>query len=235
VLITPAGGVVALTLNGLTTEADFPPGAVTKNVWVGIQIPQSYSNSGILDAAKSTNIVREFGITPPGTQFLKPVVIKIPYTSADVANISAQNLRIYWWDAANNTWQIVNTSDPNSENGRVWASVNYFETTYRIMGYTPGHEPLLSANKVYAYPNPAKGSNILFKYYLGDKADVTIDVYNVAGEIIAHLKKADNPAGIVSEIEWDISKKASGVYIFRVEAKTISETKSVTKKLAIIH
>jgi hypothetical protein len=49
------------------------------------------------------------------------------------------------------------------------------------------------------------------------------------------MKQDDNPAGIVSDIEWDISKKASGVYILRVEARAGSEVKSVTKKLAIIH
>ena len=232
--ITPNGGAITLVANGLTTEVDFAPGAVANSVWVGITIPTNYSNSGILDSARSTNIVREFVVNPPGTQFLKPVIVKIPYTSGDVANIGKENLRIYWWDTGKNEWRIVNTSDPNSEDGRVWASLNHF-STYRIMGYSPGHEPLLSADKVYAYPNPAKGQSLFFKYYLGDKADVFVDVYNVAGGLVAHLEKQANPAGIVSELEWDISKKASGIYIFRLEARTGSENKAIKKKLAIVH
>ncbi len=80
VLITPAnGGVVTITVNGLTTEADFPPGAVASNVWAGILIPASYSNTGVPASAKSTSQVRIFGVNPSTTKFLKPVIIKMPY------------------------------------------------------------------------------------------------------------------------------------------------------------
>ncbi len=103
------------------------------------------------------------------------------------------------------------------------------------MQYVPGHEPLILGDRVYTYPNPALGSTLTFKYYLGDIADVYIDVYSVSGQLIAHLEKPNNPAGIVSELPWDISKKASGVYIFRIEARTSSETRSLKKKLAIVH
>lgn len=234
--ITPeAGGTVTITdSNGLVTEAVFEPGTVSEKVWVGILTPSDYSNTGVPDSARGTTIVREFGITPAGTVFLKPVTIKIPYRAQDIINMKKSFLRIYWWDTSKSKWRIVNTSDPDSEDGRVWARLPHF-SIYRIMEYWPGREPLLTAESVYSYPNPAKGSKLYFKYYLGDKADVTIDVYNVAAELIAHIDKPNNPAGIASEAEWDISNIASGVYIYRIEAKAASGTKSLKKKLAIIH
>ena len=234
--ITPElGGTVRLEVDGLITEVVVEPGSVDSKVWIGIRIPETYENTGIAKSANATKIVREFGVTPEGTVFLKPVTIKIPYRESDIADIKRDNLRIYWWDTGKLEWRVVNTSDALAEKGRVWARIPHF-SLYRIMEYLPGREELLVNDKVYTYPNPAKGSKVAFKYYLGDKADVFIDVYNVAGERIAHLQKEDNPAGLVSEIEWDISQIASGVYVYRVEAKSVGGANvAIKKKLAVIH
>ncbi|TPW16753.1 MAG: hypothetical protein FD126_3808 [Elusimicrobia bacterium] len=95
---------------------------------------------------------------------------------------------------------------------------------------------ILSEAEVYSYPNPARGNLVTFKFLVGNDADVTIRVYDVAGELVAELSKAGNPAGIASTLDWDISGKASGVYIYRLEARAAAGQKAdVTKKLAIIH
>jgi hypothetical protein len=165
--------------------------------------------------------------------------LKIPYAPSDVAGIAPENLRIYWLDTTKNEWRVINTSDPSSEAGRVWAVLPNLMSgshlTCRIMGYVPGSEELLSENKVYTYPNPAKGDKLSFKYYLGSKADVKVDVYNVAGQLIAHFEKDNNPAGLASEFEWNMQNIASGVYIWRIEATAGNDTKAIKKILAIIH
>jgi len=228
------GGTVRLDINGSVTEISIEPGSVESRVWMGIKRPDTYPDTGIPKSARKTEIVREFGVTPAGTKFLKPVTIKIPYSSAEIPGMNRENLRIYWWDENKLEWRIVNTSDPNSENGRVWARIPHF-STYRIMEYAPGQEELLSNESVYTYPNPATGDKVFFKYYLGDKADIKIDVYNVAGELVSTIERSANPAGIVSETEWNISGTASGVYVYRLETKSDSKTKAVKKKMAIIH
>jgi hypothetical protein len=234
VMITPdAGGTVSLTVNGLTTDVVIEPHTFAQNVWVGIGIP-SMPSAAQVSSARETSILREFGLSPASAVFLKSVKLKIPYSPADVAGIARENLRLYWLDTEKNEWRTVNTSDPLSENGRVWAVVPHF-SIYRIMGYVPGSEELLSESKVYTYPNPAKGDKLSFKYYLGSKADVKVDVYNVAGQLIAHFEKDNNPAGIASEFEWNMQNIASGVYIWRIEARSGSETKAIKKKLAVIH
>jgi outer membrane protein assembly factor BamB len=233
--ITPEnGGTITLEKNGLLTEIVVEPGSVASPVRMGILIPGSYPDDGVPASAAATGIVREFGVAPAETKFLKPVTIKIPYGAQDIDGISRENLRIYWRDETKGEWRIVNTSDPLSEEGRVQATIPHF-SLYRLMAYKAGEEDLLSRDKVYTYPNPAKGDTLYFKYYLGNKADVALDVYNVAGERIAHLEKANNPAGIVSEIEWKISSIASGVYVYRLEARAAGKSKAVKKKLAIIH
>ena len=64
---------------------------------------------------------------------------------------------------------------------------------------------------------------------------MAIDVYNVAGEKVARLTKENCPAGLTSEIAWNIRDIASGVYVYRVQAESASGRKTVTKKLAVIH
>ncbi|MFH1367754.1 MAG: PQQ-binding-like beta-propeller repeat protein [Elusimicrobiota bacterium] len=228
------GGTVTFNYAGTVTEVVIEPNTFTSKVWIGIRIPPDPPNTGKPGNSKDTNIVREFGITPADAVFLKNVMLKIPYMLQDISGMNKENLRIYWWDDAKKQWRIVNSSDPGSEDGRVWASVPHF-SLYRIMEYSPGLEELLTEDNTYTYPNPAKGDKLYFKFYLGSKADVIIDVYNVAGELITHLEKNSCPAGIVSELEWNIGSIASGVYVYRVEAKTPSASKSFKKKLAIIH
>ncbi len=239
VMIDPNLGYnVPLTINGLTTYLVIEPHTFSNTVYAGISVPESVTATGV-GRSHATAIEREFSVSPANTKFLKPVTIKVPYTPSDAAGINRENLRLYWWDAASNEWRVINTSDPSSEDGSVWAVIPNFYTngrlTCRIMGYVPGSEELLQEDKVYTYPNPAKGEKLSFKYYLGSKADIKIDVYNVAGQPIAHLEKDNNPAGIASELEWNMNDIASGVYIWRIEARSDSETKAIKKKLAIIH
>lgn len=235
VRITPQnGGTITLTHDGLTTEVVFEPGTVTQDVFAGIALPDTIPDTAGSPEIRPTGVCREFGITPAGTPLLKPVTIKIPYTDAQAQGMNIDNLRIYWWDDDKRKWRIVNTSDPHAERNRIWATIPHF-SLYRIMEYVPGREPLLEAAKVYTHPNPATSDTVYFKYYLGDAADVTIDVYSVAGDLVAHLERPDNRAGIVSEIAWPCGSIASGVYVYRVQARSGSQTRSIKKKLAIIH
>jgi hypothetical protein len=228
------GGTVDLIVNGSTTSVVIEPMGLSNDAWIGIKISTWYPELAMPSSANTTNIVREFLISPSTTQFLKNVTVKIPYAENDVADKNEENMRIYWGDESRGSWRIVNTSEVHDTENRVWAAIPHF-SYYRIVEYVPGAESLISKDMVYTYPNPATEDKVYFKYYLGDKADITIDVYNVAGELIAHLTKENNPAGVFSVLEWDISHIASGAYIYRLKAVSPSGKKALKKKMAIIH
>ncbi|HOW89928.1 MAG TPA: PQQ-binding-like beta-propeller repeat protein, partial [Elusimicrobiales bacterium] len=137
-------------------------------------------------SVKRTSIVYEIKFKNSTTRLLKPAVISLPYTSAEVAGMKEENLRIYTF--VGGVWQLVNTSKPDTRAGRVTAEVDHF-SLYAVMEYVPSGE-LLSSAEVYTYPNPARGDSLTFKFRPADKADVRIDVYNVAGEKVAKLEKA---------------------------------------------
>ena len=223
------------------TEIIVPAGAVSESVTFSIINNYTYQGKDVSPPnARMSSDAREFTAkTPSGKDavFKSPVTIKIPYRVGGINGLpigtKEDNLRL--WCYIGNEWVLVNGSKPNINTQKVEAEVNHF-SLYRVGEVIPG--VLLNKNEVYTYPNPARDVDTLFfKFRLGDVADVTIDVYNVAGDIVAHLERKSDPNDTwqVITLPWDISNIASGVYIYRVEAKSAGDTKSVTKKLAIIH
>ena len=181
--------------------------------------------------ANPTSIVYEVKFLDAATQLLSPAILTLPYSASEIEGMDESNLRIY--NLREGSWRIVNTSEVLPDENKVRAEINHF-SFFRIMEYLPSGT-LMSKNSVYTYPNPAKGDNLTFKFYLADKAYVSVEVYNVAGEKIIKLEKANCLAGVASEIVWNVKNIATGVYIYRVEAQSASGSAVVTKRLAIIH
>jgi outer membrane protein assembly factor BamB len=181
--------------------------------------------------ANPTGIVYRIEFENPSTRLLRPALLTIPYTPAETAGMKEENLRLY--TLSSGVWTLVNTSRPDTAARTVTAEVGHF-SLYAVMEYVPSGA-LLSGDAVYTYPNPAKGDALTFKFLPAYDAFVKIDVYNVAGERVARLEKAGCPAGVTSEIVWKIAGVASGVYEYRLEARSAAGTKSVVKRLAIIH
>ena len=102
----------------------------------------------------------------------------------------------------------------------------------------------LPEEQVYTYPNPTKVGSLTFHLYCGySPPELTIRVYNIAGEFVKEISDSEinRSAAPIYEYLWDCKNTqnenvASGVYIYQVIArdKATSEQKQVIKKLAII-
>ena len=101
----------------------------------------------------------------------------------------------------------------------------------------------LPENQVYTYPNPTRTGSLTFHLYCGYSVpEITIRIYNIAGEIVKEIPDSEIPRpGPIFEYIWDCKNTqsqnvASGVYIYQVIAKDkgTAEQKQVIKKLAII-
>ncbi|MFH1897498.1 MAG: fibronectin type III domain-containing protein [Candidatus Desantisbacteria bacterium] len=95
---------------------------------------------------------------------------------------------------------------------------------------------LLVNDMTYSYPNPAKPpvNIITFRYYLNTDADVTLSIYNLAGELVKTIKDRGVGYNDTNKLEWDISDVASDIYIWRLEAKTVELRDVVVKRLSVI-
>jgi len=76
-----------------------------------------------------------------------------------------------------------------------------------------------------AYPNPSKGQTT-FKYQLPRSCNVSLTVYNVAGQAVKRFDLGTKPAGYHS-VNWNGSRMAAGVYIYRLQAGDFVSTKKL--------
>jgi M6 family metalloprotease-like protein len=100
---------------------------------------------------------------------------------------------------------------------------------------------LLSGERTYCYPNPARGEDLRVRFYLERAADVEVTVLDLTGEVVASF----DMAGVRSanEVVWEADGVPGGLYIVRVEAfdpeassgtgrEPVSETKLM--KVAVV-
>ncbi len=92
---------------------------------------------------------------------------------------------------------------------------------------------LMPEKMVYNYPNPTEGNSTAIRYFLMDAAEVSIRIYDMAGELVEQLV-GPGLGGIENEVNWDIARVQSGVYLARVRAKGDNETDVAIIKIAVI-
>lgn len=76
------------------------------------------------------------------------------------------------------------------------------------------------------YPNPFNAKTS-FKLELPVSSDVTVNVYNVAGQLVKAINMPNLDAGVHSVV-WDASDVASGVYFYKVTADDFTKTMKMT-------
>lgn len=105
---------------------------------------------------------------------------------------------------------------------------------------TPNGGEFLPEGQVYVWPNPAHDDSVYFHFFVSTNATVTVEVYNLAGKLVAKLEGRGiggrPPHQLTSNaIIWDISDVASDVYVFRftAESDVTGESKTVFGRFAI--
>lgn len=217
-------------------RVDIPGGILSQNdsVLFTRLDPSTYLPLASVKAAARANptgVVYEVRFRNAATRLLGKARVTLPYADSEVAGMDEENLRLY--TLSGGAWVMLNTSSADPAANRVGAEVASF-SVFRVMEYVPSGA-VFEPGEVYSYPNPARGDTVTFKVRVAVKARVKIEVYNVAGEKVAALERADCPAGVASELVWNVGNIASGVYVYRVEAHSASGSRTVVKRLAIAH
>lgn len=97
----------------------------------------------------------------------------------------------------------------------------------------PPVAPAVLLKEVYSYPNPVYGAKTTLRYYLAEDARVKIKIFEVTGEIVGEYEGHTTP-NEYNELILDLSGLASGLYIYKVEAKNSNRSEEVIGKLAIV-
>lgn len=92
---------------------------------------------------------------------------------------------------------------------------------------------ILSKN-VYNWPNPARGDETNFRFFLNIPCEVKIEIYDINGNKVQDLKQNFTSGGEYSEVVWNIRKIPSGIYnaILRFKSDSDEEVRKV--KAAVI-
>jgi len=126
-------------------------------------------------------------------------------------------------------------TDSSGQRDGVWIDDVSISVSYTVVGVDDEINSIpmeysLSQN----YPNPFNPSTVI-SYSLPTESIVKIQVFNTLGEMLTTLVDKTNNAG-VHTLEWDASNLASGVYLYRISAESISNSNhfnSVRKMLLL--
>lgn len=154
------------------------------------------------------------------------VEVLIPANDSEI-----ENLRPFYYDENEKIWKPFLMFETEGNKVKTWT--NHF-SIIKLFKYITTSE-IITESKVYTYPNPAYGDEVVFKGYSGNSGRIKIKVFNVAAEKI-YETEFDVKAYAGWQHIWNISRIASGIYIYVIEGTDTSGNKiEVKKKLAIIH
>ena len=77
------------------------------------------------------------------------------------------------------------------------------------------------------YPNPFNPSTTI-EYQIPEESDVTLKVYDILGREVSVLVNGENNAGNYN-VDFNVSNLTSGIYFYRIEAKSKVSNKQFSK------
>lgn len=144
-------------------------------------------------------------------------------------NMSEDHIKIMAWNSQMNNWQNINGTIDKQNNLIKFSTntvSNYFAlssqsvTTVENNGNVPS-KFALEQN----YPNPFNPATTI-KYSIPVSEFVRVKIYDVLGKEIATLVNREQAAGSY-KVEFDGSRLASGIYLFKLQTNNFVETKKM--------
>ncbi len=174
--------------------------------------------------------LKNFPLSAGGSVTLSPVLLQWDDDAAAELAVVTQDGQVFMWNVEGSSAQAL-----------YWPQANLDGTNNKIFAvYPPGKsEPvaggdILPANKVYNYPNPNQGDFTTIRFYLTQKAEVTVRVFDLAGKQIADFN-VSGKAMTDNEVVWNVRDVASGVYLCQVEARAGGKTQRRLFKIMVVH
>ncbi|MBS1492027.1 MAG: T9SS type A sorting domain-containing protein [Bacteroidetes bacterium] len=150
--------------------------------------------------------------------------------------ISYDHNNIYRSTNKGSTWELLNTGLTGTTyicsfteaNGKIYAGTNNkgaFYLSTDVVGISNGYETVKEFSLRQNYPNPFNPvTNI--SYNVPKSSLVNLSVYDMLGKKVAELVNENISAGNY-EIIFDASKLSTGVYYYKLQTESFSETKKM--------
>ncbi len=164
----------------------------------------------------------------------------------DVSNVT--NMSNMFWSADKfngdiRFWDVSSVTDMNGmfrdagsffRNLSNWCVTNISEEPFLFSQNSPldpehlpqwGQCPERGIELLQNFPNPFNTSTVI-SYYLSEESDILLEVYDIQGRLVAVLINEIQPPGL-QDIRFDASGLASGVYIYRIAAGNITQSRKL--------
>ncbi|HAW49962.1 TPA: hypothetical protein DCX16_03310 [bacterium] len=186
----------------------------------------------------------------PSMQFAKPATLTIAYSDldnngcVDQMKILEKDLAIFYYDESRKGWVKLGGEVDKERN---CVSVQITHLCMFVLGTGEGIPRILPSTlfgdfKVKFNPyNPKEDGETEFSFELGRPADVTIKVYDTAGDLVATVANEERRQGGKREsIKWSGRKTDGGkylkpgLYVFQIRVKADGESIIKTGLIAIV-
>ncbi|MBC8278229.1 MAG: T9SS type A sorting domain-containing protein, partial [FCB group bacterium] len=141
--------------------------------------------------------------------------------------IENETMSFKYWDVSAQLEYDLNigytaASAPQTEPKYYTTSPVFGQKSYAVLSFSASTNVEIPDNFVLHqnYPNPFN-PNTTIKFDLPEAAKVKLVVFNILGQNVMTLMDATTSAGYKS-VRWDASELASGLYIYRLEAESLS-------------
>ncbi len=111
---------------------------------------------------------------------------------------------------------------------------NSYYYSYDPVADVPENEALLNKKKTFCWPNPVEENESYIRYFVTEDCDVTVNIFNMAGQHIKKFNQSDPQTNRFNEITWNVTDVQSGVYFAIVKAETGGTTETKTVKIMVI-
>jgi len=218
------GGTVQDTTTG--AKVDIPANALSSDTEIEVG-----TFSAVPDSVDISGTAIHMG--PDGTTFNEPVDVTIPYDPNDLPDgiNNESELVMIRYDGTQGIWEELETT-VNTQGNTMTAQTQHFS------GFAAANPVVATDNEEISnsgipedfrlkqnYPNPFNPTTTI-EYALPQTTQVTLTVYDVLGREVATLVNRRQSAGTHS-IQFDASRLASGMYLYRIEAGDFVQTRKL--------
>ncbi|MBN2281290.1 MAG: T9SS type A sorting domain-containing protein [Candidatus Marinimicrobia bacterium] len=155
----------------------------------------------------------------------------------EMSGLFMQDRQTSFLSIGNSIMNSVTLSD-NSLDEKAWVKNGYDGNSY-YYPYQPivtvvEDDALLNKKKTFCWPNPVENNECYIRYWVNENCDLTINIFNMAGQFVKSFTVGSMLPGQYNEITWNVADIESGVYFAIIKAEKGSKTETETEKIMII-
>lgn len=210
-----ASSVLVADVNG-DSKVDLIIGAPNGNIY-------AYETTG--------NLLAGFPLATGKPILSTPALLDIDNDGYTEVAVSSEDGFVYVWGL-----YVGDLRAPYNANHIKWGQYAYepgnSALTPEQNTLTPLDGDLIPKKSAYNYPNPAHENVTTIRYFLTEPAKVKIHIFDLSGDLVQTLSgtgvtQTDN------EVQWNLKKIQSGVYLAKITAKSTISSKKVTRTVKI--